>query len=239
MKKSFLVICIGVLFFCMGCGPKHPSKVTVDPAFDPFTVSTVLVTPFISSVSEGQDIERDSERIMDQTLRTVLAERGDYAFLTPTQFMGAVNVARAAEEYEQFKADWISKHEADVEFLRKIKQSLDVDIVMIPLVYLWFKDEADYREAGTASTTQVGATLSFVDPSTGAILWEATDENYKEAVRTEGGRERVSSGGISRRVAGVTETGRDMYAAPPFEDVALMVLESLVGAIPEKGALVE
>lgn len=184
-------------------------------------------------------MERDSERIMDQTLRTLLAERGDYVFLTPTQFKGAVNAARAAEEYERFKKTWMLEHEADVEFLRKIKQSLDVDLVMIPLVYLWYKDEADYREAGTASTTQVGATLSLVDPSTGAVLWEATDENYKEAVRTEGNREQVSSGGISRRVAGVTETGRDMYAAPPFEDVAFMVLESLVGAIPEKGALIE
>jgi hypothetical protein len=68
-------------------------------------------------------------------------------------------------------------------------------------------------------------------------MWEATDENYKEAVRTEGGRVRVESGGIHRRVSGVTVTGRDMYAAPPFEDVAAMVLEVLVGSMPERSAV--
>jgi hypothetical protein len=220
----------------LGCKPSHPSKVEIDPDFDPTGVNTVLVAPFISSVIEGQDPERDSERIMNQTLQDLLAERRDYVFLTPTQFKGAVYAAQAGAEYERFVQSWIRSHEADVEFLGKIKRNLDVDLVMIPQVYLWFKDEADYREAGTASSTQVGATLSLVDPSTGAIVWEAMDENYKEAVRTEGNREQVIAGGVTRRVAGVTETGRDMYAAPPYEDVALLVLESLVGAIPERGA---
>ncbi len=239
MIKIPVIMLAASLCLASGCKPAHPSKVVMDPDFDPAGANTVLVAPFISSVSEGQDPERESERIMNKTLRDLIALRSDYAFLTPMQFKGAVNNAQAAAEYEMFKKTWILENEADLEFLGKIKRNLDVDLIMIPHVYLWHKDEADYREAGTASTTQVGATLSLIDPSTGEIVWEATDENYKESVRTEGNREQVISGGVTRRVAGVTARGRDMYAAPPFEDVALLVLESLVGAIPERGALIE
>ena len=77
--------------------------------------------------------------------------------------------------------------------------------------------------------------MSLIDPASGLVMWEATDENFKESVRTEGGRSRVVSAGWDRRVDGVTETGRDMYAAPPYEDVATLVIEVLVGAIPVKG----
>jgi hypothetical protein len=82
-----------------------------------------------------------------------------------------------------------------------------------------------------------GATLTLVDFASGRIVWEGTDENYKEAVRTEGNRVQVDGGGFVRRVSGVTTTGRDMYAAPPFEDVALLVLQVLVEAVPQRGAM--
>ena len=51
------------------------------------------------------------------------------------------------------------------------------------VLYLWNKDEADYRESATSSVTQVGATLALVEMGTGKILWEASDENFREAIR--------------------------------------------------------
>jgi hypothetical protein len=69
---------------------------------------------------------------------------------------------------------------------------------------------------------------------TGMVLWDASDENYKESVRSEGDRIQSSSAGIDRRVSGTSVTGGDIYSAPPFDDVAVLVLEALVGAIPER-----
>ena len=235
MKRTGIVVLAVLLLGSLGCKPKHPSMVTIDPGFDPNNAGTILVTPIISSITEGEDPNRDYERLTNKILWEMLSMRADHTFLSPEQMRFAVNRSKLGGEYEKFKLGWMTKHEGDVNFLRSIKEALNVDLVLIPHVYLWFKDEADYREVGTASSTQVGITISLIDPASGLVVWEATDENFKESVRTEGERARVAVSGWDRRIDGVTVTGRDMYAAPPFDDVATLVLEILVEAIPEKG----
>jgi len=234
MKRCMVVTAL-VLVCSMGCKPAHPSKVIADPSFEPNKVSGILLAPFISSIVEGEDPQRQSERIMNRILAGLLTERGDYRFISSEQFQGAVARGALGEGYAAFKEKWMTKHEIDREFLQQLKLELNVQTLLIPHVYLWHKDEADYREEATNSVTQVGATLTLVDMGSGMILWEASDENYREAVRSED-RSVITSGGIDRRVGGVTGTGRDMYAAPPFEDVAVMVLQSVVGALPLRAA---
>ncbi len=234
MKKLFVLSAV-MLVLLAGCKPPHPSTVTVDPAFDPNAVSGILVAPFISSVVEGEDPQRQSERVMNGILVELLSERTDYKFISSEQFQGAVMRGKLGERYAAFKELWATKHVVDKEFLQKLKLTLNVEMVLVPQVYLWHKDEADYREAATSSVTQVGATLTLIDMGSGAIVWESSDENYKEAVRSED-RSVVQSGGVDRKVGGVTGTGRDQYGAPPFEDVAMLVLQSIVGALPPRAA---
>lgn len=234
MKHRMISVVIAALLAASGCQSQHPSVIKVEPDFDPVKVSSILVVPVISTITQGEDPNRESERITNRVLWELLSGRYDYKFLSPEQFRITVAATDMSEEYQQFETSWGSDHTADPAFLRGINAEIGVDLFLIPVVYLWHKDEADYREAATASATQVGMTLSLVDPATGRVLWEATDENVKEAVRTEGDRVQSTSYGIDRRVSGTTATGRDMYAAPPFEDVAVLVLEALVGAIPER-----
>lgn len=234
MKKLMAVSAL-VLLVCIGCKPAHPSKVFADPSFEPNKVSGILLAPFISTIVEGEDPQRQSERIMNKTLQEILTERADYRFISSDQFQGAVARGALGEKYAAFKEMFATKHTIDKDFLKQLKIQLNVETLLIPQVYLWHKDEADYREAATSSVTQVGATLTLVDMGSGTILWESSDENYKEAVRSEN-RDAVTDAGIGRRVSGVTSTGKDMYGAPPFEDVALIVLQSLVGALPPRAA---
>jgi len=224
-----------MLVLLAGCKPPHPSTIKSDPAFDPNKVSGILIAPFVSSIIEAEDPQRQSERIMNSILAELLSERTDYKFVSPEQFQGAVMRGKLGARYAAFKELWATKHQVDKEFLRELKLSLNVEMILVPHVYLWHKDEADYREEATASVTQVGATLTLIDMGTGAIVWEASDENYKEAVRSEG-RSVVTTGGVDRRVGGVTGTGRDSYAAPPFDDVAMLVLQAIVGALPPRAA---
>jgi len=172
---------------------------------------------------------------MNKTLVDLLTERTDYRFISADQFQGAVARGALGEEYTAFKDAFTRKHVINKDFLQKLKIQLNVETLLIPQVYLWHKDEADYREAAATSVTQVGATLTLVEMASGTILWESSDENYKEAVRSEN-RDVVSEGASDRRISGVTETGKDMYAAPPFGDVATLVLQSLVGALPPRAA---
>ena len=234
MKKLMAVSAL-VLLVCIGCKPAHPSKVFADPSFEPNKVSGILLAPVISTIVEGEDPQRQSERIMNKTLAELLTERADYRFISADQFQGAVARGALGEKYAAFKETFATKHTIDKDFLQQLKIQLNVETLLISQVYLWHKDEADYREAATSSVTQVGATLTLVDMGSGTILWESSDENYKEAVRSEN-RDAVTDAGIGRRVSGVTSTGKDMYAAPPFEDVALLVLQSLVGALPPRAA---
>jgi len=236
MRKIAVSVSVAALVLSASCGSRHPSEVTVNPEFEPAEVGTILLAPTVSTITDGEDPRRESERIPDRILWDRLSGRYDYRFLSPEQFKAAVYKAGLGPRLEEVMAGWADRHVIDVDFLRAVKSELDIDMIMIPVVYLWYKDEADYREAATASATQVGMTLSLLDPLSGEVMWEASDENYLEAVRTEGERIQSTTGGIDRRISGTTVTGRDMYAAPPFEDVTVLVVGSLVGAVPEKTA---
>jgi hypothetical protein len=233
--KKLMVVPVLLCLFWIGCKPAHPSRVAMDPAFQPNTVNAVLVAPVISAIGTGQDPKRESEYVTNSILMDYLSERTDYRFVSPEQFKMAVAKGKLEPQWTAFQDDWASKHQLDKEFIEKLHLEMTADAVLIPLVYLWNKDEADYREASANSATQVGMTLTLVDMSTGTILWEASDENYKESVRSEG-RMTISSAGIDRRVEGVSGVGRDIYAAPPYEDVVNLVLKSIVDALPKRGS---
>jgi hypothetical protein len=237
MKRSQITVALVFILILAGCKAQHPSEVKMDPEFDVNQVGSILIAPVVSSIQEGVDPDRESERIMNRTLLELISQRADHKFLSPEHFKLAIRKGDLDESYEKFKIDWMTKHEIDKTFLLGLKGELDIDAILIPLVYLWNKDEVDYRESGASSSTTVGATLTLVDFDTGKVLWEATDQNYEEAVRSEGNREQVSTAGITRRISGVSATGKDIYAAPPYEDVAILVLKVLIDAIPERGAM--
>jgi hypothetical protein len=234
MKKIALLLIAAAVFGLAGCKSQHPASVKMEPDFNPGEYTTILVVPTISTITKGEDPKRESEKIPNRTLWELVSERYDYKFLSPEQFRMVVAKAGLGDRNEEFKEKWSRDHVVDLDLCRAIKSELNVDLLMVPVVYLWHKDETDYREAAAASVTQVGMTLSLIDPMTGMVLWDASDENYKESVRSEGDRIQSSSAGIDRRVSGTSVTGGDIYSAPPFDDVALLVLEALVGAIPER-----
>jgi hypothetical protein len=235
-RKAVPLLIAVTLLAVIGCKSQHPAEVTVEPDFNPGEYATILVVPTMSTVTRGEDPNRESERIPNRVLWELVSERYDYKFLSAEQFRMVVAAAGLGDRLEEFEEKWSREHVVDVDLCRAVKEKLDVDLLLVPVVYLWNKDEVDYREASAASATQVGMSLSLIDPANGTVLWEATDENYKESVRSEGDRIQASSGGIDRRVSGTSVTGGDAYAAPPFDDVVILVLEALVGAIPERSA---
>ena len=234
MKKVAIFLITVAVLGLIGCKSQHPASVTVEPDFNPGEYATILVVPTISTITKGEDPKRESERIPNRILWEFVSERYDYKFLSAEQFRMVVAAADLGDRLDEFKNKWSRDHVVNLDLCRAVKSELNVDLMLVPVVYLWHKDEVDYREASAASATQVGMTLSLIDPDNGLVVWEATDENYKESVRSEGDRIQASTGGIDRRVSGTSISGGDIYAAPPFDDVAVMVLQALVGAIPER-----
>jgi hypothetical protein len=234
MSRALQFLILAIALGLAGCKSQHPASVEIDPEFNPGEYATILVVPTVSTITKGEDPKRESERIPNRILWDRVSERYDYKFLSPEQFRMAVSKAGLGNRIDEFENKWSRDHEIDIELCRAIKAELDVDLMLIPVVYLWYKDEVDYREASAASATQVGMTLSLIDPGRGKVVWEATDENYKESVRSEGDRIQASTAGIDRRISGTSVSGGDVYAAPPFDDVVVLVLEALVGAIPER-----
>lgn len=234
MKKAAIFLIAVAVFGLIGCKSQHPASITVEPDFNPGEHATILVLPTISMITKGEDPRRDSERIPNRIIWEFVSERYDYKFLSPEQFRMVIAKTNFGDRLDEFKNKWSRDHVVDLDLCRTVKSELNVDLMLVPVVYLWHKDEVDYREAGAASATQVGMTLSLIDPDNGMVVWEATDENYKESVRSEGDRIQSSTAGIDRRISGTSISGSDIYAAPPFDDVAVLVLEALVGAIPER-----
>ncbi len=234
MKKVAIFLIAVAVLGLIGCKSQHPASVTVEPDFNPGEYATILVVPTISTITKGEDPKRESERIPNRILWEFVSERYDYKFLSAEQFRMVVAAADLGDRLDEFKNKWSRDHVVSLDLCRAVKSELNVDLMLVPVVYLWHKDEVDYREASAASATQVGMTLSLIDPDNGMVVWEATDENYKESVRSEGDRIQASTGGIDRRVSGTSVSGGDIYAAPPFDDVAVLVLQALVGAIPER-----
>ncbi len=233
MKRAVFIFLLFTAVAFLGCGAKHPRSIEVDPEFNPNNVGRILVAPVLSSIPEGLDPYRRSEVLTAEILWKRLSARDDYVFISPREFrLALIKEGKTEEDFKKFKEDWTEDRGAEVEIMRLLDKTLDIDMVLIPEVYLWYKDEADYRETSAVSATQVGVTISLVNPLSGKVLWEATDENYQEAVRTEG--DRVMGGSLlyDRRIRGVTQTGKDMYSAPPYEDVAIKVIGSIVDAIP-------
>jgi hypothetical protein len=237
MKRAAILLIVAAVLGLAGCKSQHPASVKVEPDFNPGEHSTILVVPTISMITRGEDPKRESERITNRILWEFVSERYDYKFLSPEQFRMIIAKHGLEDRREEFENKWSRDHEVDLDLCRAVKSEFNVDLMLVPVVYLWHKDEADYREAAAASVTQVGMSLSLIDPDNGMVVWEATDENYKESVRSEGDRIQASSGGIDRRVAGTSISGSDIYAAPPFDDVTVLVLEALVGAIPERSGV--
>jgi hypothetical protein len=234
MRKTAIFLIAITAFGLAGCRSQHPASVTVEPGFNPGEHATILVVPVISTITRGEDPKRESEKIPNRVLWELVSERYDYKFLSPEQFRMVVAKAGLGDRLTVFETKWSREHVVDLELCRAVKAELDVDLLLVPVVYLWHKDETDYREAAAASATQVGMTLSLIDPENGHVVWEATDENVKESVRSEGDRVQSSTAGIDRRISGTSVSGSDIYAAPPFDDVTIMVLQALVGAVPER-----
>jgi len=235
MKKTILTALLFIVVYISGCGSNHPSSIVVDPEFNPSSVTRILVTPVVSCVSNVDDRERLSERVTQRILWEHLNKISSYVFLSQQRFYFALAKAEKTDEIKKFKRDWLEKKETDIELLKLLGECDDIDMILVPEIYLWNKDEADYREQSAASVTQVGMTISLINPVSGKVLWEATDQNHLEALRTEGDRVLVQgAGGYDRRIEGVSAMGGDMYGAPPFEDVLVKVVGVLVRAFPSR-----
>jgi hypothetical protein len=234
MRNTSIFLIAVTAFWLAGCQSQHPASVKMEPDFNPGEHATILVVPVISTITMGEDPKRESEKIPNRVLWELVTERYDYKFLSAEQFRMVIAKADLGNKLEEFETKWSREHVVDLDLCRAVKAELDVDLLLVPVVYLWHKDETDYRETAAASATQVGMTLSLIDPDNGHVVWEATDENVKESVRSEGDRVQSSTAGIDRRISGTSVSGSDVYAAPPFDDVTIMVLQALVGAIPER-----
>jgi branched-subunit amino acid transport protein AzlD len=235
MKKTVLVVLFIIIGFFSGCRSNHPSSIIIDPEFNPNNITRILVTPVVSSISDGDDRHRMSEQTTQRVLWEHLSRMSDYVLISPQSFSFALVKANKTNEVKKFKNDWIEGKGADPELLKSLDKYLDIDVILIPEIYLWHKDEADYREYGASSVTQVGMRISLVSPLSGKILWEATDQNYLESLRTEGKRVLVQgAGGYDKRIEGISETGRDIYSAPPFENVLVKVVGAIMTAFPSR-----
>jgi len=234
MNKRWTALVLAAIALT-GC-QKHPLSVRVDPRFNKvvdgtFAIEKIAVFPFLSALYDADDPNGDAPAMMEQLFMPALDARRDYRFISPSLVRSAVEMSDLQAEFEAFTRTYPRSDKPDAKFLAALAQALQCDAFLVPVVDLWQKDEADYRE-NASSATYVGATVTVLDgrQKPGAVLFRAVDEDYLEGARTETtDRTVVRSAGIVR-----ADEGERLYKAPEFEAVAVKVAETLAGSLPAR-----
>ncbi len=225
------VAVVSLIGLLAGCGGKsHPVKVFVDPTFQSGSVEKIAVLPFSSALNPTADPNGLAPRTFDQLFQTELAQRTDYMWSSPTSVEYALDKEGLLEDSHRFVDDWRKKRQANADFLTRLGQSLQVDAVLIGVVETWQKDEVDVRE-NTAPASYAGATVTIFSVADGHVLFEASDEDMIEGMRSEGRNTQVVRSGSGQIYS---DPAGEMYKAPPLDEVAVKVARSLATSIPTR-----
>jgi hypothetical protein len=224
---SWFLIALVVL---VGCQKQHPVKIYVDPALNPTSIQKVAVLPFGTMLSNADDPDGVAPQTLEKYFLPQLDTRDDYNFLAPLSVQYAVDGLDMEDQFHKFIRSWPTERKADIPLFSALAERLGCDAFLVPVVELWQKDEADFQE-NTTPATYVGATITLLDAKTGAILFEASDENYLEGARTETGDRSVIRG-ASGTVK--SDRGSQVYKAPDFDGVVEKVVLALVSSLPTR-----
>jgi len=227
-RARFLVFAVVVAGIASSCQRQHPIKVKIDPAFETGS-EKIAVFPFLTAIHEAEDPDGLASATMNKYFKPALDGRKDYKFISPNTLSYAVEQNDLGAGYRKFVAEYPKSGKADPEFLGALADALRCDAFLIPVVDMWQKDEVDYQENATPSTF-VGASIVVVDRTGSKVLFHASDENYIEGAPSEAGdRGVISSAGRVR-----SDEGAKTHRAPPYEEVAIMVINALVGSLPTR-----
>lgn len=229
-KRGIMLAAMALLIGILGCQKKHPVNVRVAPAMKAGKVTTIAIFPFTSAVHETDDPDNVAPRTVEKLLFEQLASRQDYKFVSPSSVGYAAEKQGLTARQEEFLKQWPKSRTPDTEFFSSLAEALKCDAFLVGTVDLWQKDEVDYQENASPST-YVGATITILDVNTGEILFQATDEDYLEGMRTETGDRQLVTGATGNVYK---DMGEKLFKAPAFEDVALKVAKALASSLPRR-----
>jgi len=235
MRKALLWVVVVMLVaaagLLAGCGKRtHPMKVFVGPSFAEGGSDKIAVFPFSSALNTAADPNQLAPKTFDELFRTELEKRNDYKWVSPNSVEYVLQGGGLRADAERFVDNWRTKRQADTEFLKKIGTALQVDGVLIGVVDVWQQTQVDVR-ANAAAASYVGATVTIFDVKDGHVLFEATDENMLEGVRSEDRDKQIIRSGGGQIYSDPTS---GLYKAPPLEEVAVKVAEALAASIPTR-----
>jgi hypothetical protein len=228
MRKLIFAVLV-VALACAG-EREHPLSVKIDPAMEEGAAQRIAVFPFLSALLTAEDPDNLAPEIMDHYFTAALDARNDYTFVSSGTVRFAVEGNDVLEpEYREFLDEYPRTGKIDSDFMSSLARAINCDAFLIPVVDLWQKDEVDYQENATPAT-YVGATVTVVDRTGKKILFRAVDEDYIEGARSE-----TADRGVMTTMGRVrSDAGAKTHRAPPFDEVAIKVVNSLVSSLPAR-----
>lgn len=228
MGKMLIAAIMMAVVAISGCQKGHPIKLKIDPALEK-GAERIAVFPFLSAIHEAEDPDGIAPATMEKYFTPALDARNDYTFISEGTVRYAIEGQEWEAKYRKFLDEYPRTGKIDSDFLEPLADVLRADAFLIPVVDLWQKDEVDYQENSTPAT-YVGATITIYDTTGKKVLFLASDEDYIEGARSEtSDRGVVSTAGRVR-----SDSGAKTHRAPPYDEVAVMVIEALVGSLPER-----
>lgn len=233
MRRQLVFLVLGAML--VACRPQHPVSVTVSPHFNDAgsngqkLVEKIAVLECASSLAHADDPDNIAPQTMSKYLVPALNNRSDYKFIASSTVEYAITKTSSVEQYQKMLKAYAMSDKPNMEYLKPLAAELQCDAFLIPVVDLWQKNEVDPKENATPAT-YVGATITIISATDGSILFRCTDEDYIEGASSETtDRSVVDTGGSVR-----ADLGAKTHRAPPFEDVAAKVAESLASGLPAR-----
>ncbi|MFQ5601125.1 MAG: hypothetical protein ACE5G2_11305 [Candidatus Krumholzibacteriia bacterium] len=238
MRRRMLVLGLLALGLALpGCGGRkgalqHPITNELDPVYDTMNIRTLAALPFASDVGDDDDPDRIAAQMVQSKFYAALGLDTGFTVLPASEVERVVESAGLKPMMDDFYKDWISDQEdVDEEFVRAVAERLEVQAVVGGAVDVWYQEEVDLTESGTART-HVGVLIGVFDGSTGKRLWLARDENSQDALRYPGPGA-ISAQELQRGVERSNRrTAGGVYAPPDFSDVVDILVGALVDAFP-------
>jgi hypothetical protein len=227
---------LGLTVMLLGCQRQHPVNVYVNPRFEDKgadgqkVVTKIAVLDCASSLQHADDPDNLAPQTLSKYLVPALNNRTDYKFIAPNTVEYSIQKTSNDEAYKKMLHAYAMSDKPDLAYLKALAADLQCDAFLIPVVDLWQKDEVDMKENATP-TTYVGATITIISATDGSTLFRATDEDYAEGASNETTDRSLvtsSSGAV------YSDLGAKTHRAPPFEDVAVKVANSLASGLPQR-----
>jgi len=153
---------------------KSIQQAKLDPAFQTTKLNRIAVLPFANTQQH-----REAAAIISRNLVSQLSQlHPEYQFIPPDEMINFISKSQLDDPYNIFLGDYLSSGTARQDFLRILREQLQIDAVFVGQITAWGAETQQKRFLGAPIKTKVhvvGLEMSLYRTTDGRRIWYGKD----------------------------------------------------------------